>query len=119
MGKCRWIGGRCELGIELRNHPYRESALLLDGIDKTKQSVIARNARPGGVVDPMQARTLYVREPGEPRIRPYDVAGRSGKVCDPNPDVHVSGKSDIDNSTNEPVEQSQLIDSGDGGGKYR
>jgi hypothetical protein len=120
MGKCRWIGGRSELGIELRNHHYRESALLLDGIDKTRQSATsARKARPGGVVDPKQARTLYAREPGEPRIRPEDVEGRSGKVSGRNPDMHVSGKSDIDNSTKEPVEQSQLIDSGDGGWKYR
>jgi len=67
----------------------------------------------------MQAWTLYAREPGEPGIHPYDVTDRSGKICDHNPDVYVSGKSDVGNSTSESVEQSQLTGSGDGGGKDR
>ena len=93
--KCRWNTGKRELGMELRNHPFQESALLLDGIDKRNQADLTRtdfswrSRRPQASVDALCSRT------GRARSVPVDVIGRQGKVCDLNPCMYARGKSDI------------------------
>jgi len=102
--KCRWNGGKRELAIELRNHIFRESPLLKYGFGNRDQTVMTRadlsrrSRRPHASVDALCTRT------GRARIVPADVAGRQGEVCDRTSCVYATGKSDIGNSTNEPVE---------------
>ena len=52
--------------------------------------------RPRGVEEPEHAWTLYVREPGDLSGTRWvgQLAGRSGKVCDHNPDMYAAEKSD-------------------------
>ena len=117
--KCRWTRGKRELGIELRNHLSREPALLLERIgerdqgDMTSADVSRRSRRPHANVDVLCTRT------GIARMVSVDVADRQGKVCDHNPCMYATGKSDIGNSTCESIEQNRPAGSGDGGGKYR
>ena len=117
MGKCRWRGGKRELGIELRNQHFREPALYYGGIGERKQTAMARIAfsrrsrRPHASVETLCTRT------GIARRAPVDVAGRQGKVCGRTPCMHASGKSDVGNSTKEAIEQRRPADGGDGGGE--
>jgi hypothetical protein len=117
--RSRWERGKRELGIELRKNQFQEPALWLGGIGNRYRSATARediswrSQRPHASVDTLCTRT------GRARAVPADVTGRQGKACGHNPCMYAPGKSDVGNSTNEPVEQSQPTGGGDGGGKYR
>jgi len=119
MKRSRWERGKRELGIELRKNQFQEPALWLGGIGNRSQTENARNEsswrsqRPHASVDTLCTRT------GRARDVPVDVKGRQGKVSDRNPCVNAPGKSDVGNSTDELVEQSQSTGGGDEGGKYR
>jgi hypothetical protein len=119
LEKCRWCRGKRELGIELRNHPFRKPALLLDRIGNREQTAqvravtFRRSRRPHASADTLCTRTGRAREASA------DVADRWGKVSGQNPHMYAPGKSDIGNTTCEFTEQSRPTDSGGKGGKYR
>jgi len=119
LEKCRWEWGKRELGIELRKNQFQEPALWSDGIGKRNHTAIARDdfswrsRRPHASVETLCTRT------GRAREVPVGVTGRQGKVSGHNLCAYTLGKSDVGNSTNEPVEQSQPTGGGDRGGKYR
>jgi hypothetical protein len=122
----RWTGEvslatrKREPAIELRNHLFRASALLTEGIDNTRRTVMARRvaARRSRENPCERGHSAHENRESPDRLPPM-LAGRPGKACGRTPGAHASGKSDIGHSTVDTAEQRPPSGGGGGAGKAR
>ena len=118
-GKVSLVLGRCKLSIELRNHHFRVPALSIYGFGDALQCVKSECCNGPAESKALCEHRSFMRENRESPDGARRCAGRLGKTCGRNPNVYAAGKSDVGNSTVDPVEQCPPVGSGDGVGKDR
>ena len=111
--------GRYELAIELRNQRFRVPAVLIWRLGNTKQCVKREHCFGPAESENLRECRSFMRENRESPFSLQLSLGRLSKAVGHNLNVNANGKSDVDHSTVDIVEQGRPEGCGDGGGKGR